>query len=125
MPPKVLIVDDEAFIRTLIAQTLEDFEDDGVEILATGDGEEALRLIRSKKPDLVFLDVMLPNLDGFAVCQQVKENQTTAATYVVLLTAKGQEFDRLRGQQCGADQYLTKPFDPDEIVSLAEKILVH
>lgn len=121
--PKILIVDDEAFIRLLIEQTLEDLEDEGVEILTAEDGEEGLTLIKSENPDLVFLDVMMPKMNGFDVCQVVKSDPDLKDTYVVLLTAKGQEYDRQQGKKVGADIYMTKPFDPDELFELAENVL--
>ncbi len=125
MPEKVLIVDDEAYIRLLIEQTLEDFEDQGVEILTADNGEEALEIIRTERPNLVFLDVMMPKMNGFEVCQAVKRGLGMEDVYVVMLTAKGQEFDRLHGEQVGANIYMTKPFDPDELVELAGKVLAH
>jgi len=122
MAPKVLIVDDEAFIRLLIEQTLESFEDQGLEILTADNGEEALKIIQTEKPNLVFLDVMMPKMNGFDVCQAVKRD-LKEEVYIVLLTAKGQEFDRVRGEQVGADIYMTKPFDPDELIELTGKVL--
>ena len=116
MESTVLIVDDENHIRLLIEQTLEDLEDQGVELLTASDGEEALELITSIHPSLVFLDVMLPRMNGFDVCHAVKHELGFQDTYVILLTAKGQEFDRQRGVEVGADMYMTKPFDPDQLL---------
>jgi two-component system, OmpR family, alkaline phosphatase synthesis response regulator PhoP len=124
MPSKILIVDDEAFIRLLIEQTLEDFEELGVQIFSTDNGEDALKIIQDEKPALIFLDVMMPKMNGFDVCQIVKHDLKMEAVYIVMLTAKGQELDRLRGEQAGADIYMTKPFDPDELIALANKVLV-
>ena len=123
MPSKILIADDEAFIRLLIQQTLEWFEDLGTLIFTADNGERALEIIRAEKPDLVFLDVMMPKVNGFDVCRVVKQDEKLKNIYVVILTAKGQEFDRLRGEQVGADKFLTKPFDPDELISLAAAVL--
>lgn len=123
MPSKILVADDEAFVRLLIEQTLEDFEDEGVEILAADNGAQALETIQAEKPDLVFLDVMMPNMDGFMVCDAVKHQLQMENVYIVLLTAKGQEFDRIRGEQAGANMYMTKPFDPDELVALTQRVL--
>jgi len=116
--PKILIVDDEAHLRFLLEQTLEDFEEEGVEIESVEDGQRALDSISLKKPDMIFLDVMMPKVNGFEVCTRVKNNEDTKDIYVVLLTAKGQEIDRIKGDEVGADLYLTKPFDPDKIVEL-------
>lgn len=123
MPAKILIADDEALMRMLIEQTLEDLEERGVELLTAVNGEEALQVVRAEKPQLVFLDVMMPKMNGFEVCQAIKADPQTAGTHVVLLTAKGQDVDHQRGRQVGADVYMTKPFDPDELVRLAEKVL--
>ena len=122
MAGKVLIVDDEAYIRLLMEQTLEDFEDQGIEILTAGNGEEALKIIQTEAPNLVFLDVMMPKMNGFEVCQAVKRDLRYKDVFIVLLTAKGQEFDRLRGEQVGADVYMTKPFDPDELIEITKKV---
>ncbi len=123
MRSKILVVDDEPFIRLLIQQTLEDFEEEGVEILTADNGEKALEVIQEEKPGLVFLDVMMPKMNGFEVCETVKHGYNMQDTYIVMLTAKGQEFDRERGEQAGANIYMTKPFDPDELVELAEKVI--
>jgi DNA-binding response OmpR family regulator len=120
---KILIVDDEPHLRTLIQQTLEELEDDGVELLTAANGEEALETIRDKQPNLVFLDVMMPKKNGFDVCHAVKREMGLGQIYVILLTAKGQEFDRQRGQEVGADLYMTKPFDPDALLEKARSVL--
>lgn len=118
---KILIVDDEAFIRVLLTQTLEDLEDQDVELLVAGDGREALAVAKRERPHLIFLDVMMPHLSGYEVCRQVKEMD--AQIYVILLTAKGQAVDKEQGTAAGADEYVTKPFDPDYILERAAQIL--
>lgn len=123
MEKKLLIVDDEAHIRMLIEQTLEDLEDEGVELLFAENGEQALELIRKEEPNLVFLDVMMPKMNGMEVCQKVKKELNLSHVYIILLTAKGQEVDRQKGMDMGADRYMTKPFDPDEMLSVAEEVL--
>lgn len=123
MERRILIVDDEAHLRMLIQQTLEELEDEGVELLTASNGEEALAAIESLRPNLVFLDVMMPKLSGFDVCERTKHELGLNDVYIVLLTAKGQEFDRQRGQQVGADLYMTKPFDPDALVQKARDVL--
>ncbi len=123
MNKKVLIVDDEAHIRILLEQTLEDLEDEGVDLLMAANGAEALELIKAERPDLVFLDVMMPKINGFEVCRNVKGDIDIRDTYIVMLTAKGQEFDRQQGQEVGADLYMTKPFDPDEVLEKALEVL--
>jgi DNA-binding response OmpR family regulator len=121
MGKTILIVDDEAFIRVLLEQTLEDLESQGVEILLAEDGEAGLDLAVAKRPDLVFLDVMMPRINGYQACQRIKEYDEKI--YVILLTAKGQSIDKEQGVASGADEYITKPFDPDYIVQRATAIL--
>jgi len=123
MSKKLLIVDDEAHIRMLIEQTLEDLEDEGVELLFADNGEMALNIIQEERPNLVFLDVMMPKMNGMEVCYKVKKELGIDGVYIILLTAKGQEVDRQKGLEMGADRYMTKPFDPDEMLSVAEEIL--
>jgi two-component system alkaline phosphatase synthesis response regulator PhoP len=121
--PTVLIADDEQHIRLLIEQTLEELEDAGVELQTASDGETALDVVRTQRPGLVFLDVMMPKLNGFEVCRAIKQDPALAGTTVVMLTAKGQAYDREEGLASGADRYLTKPFDPDELLDLARAAL--
>ena len=123
MEQKILIVDDEAHIRMLIEQTLEELEDDGVEFLTAENGEIALEIIQKENPRLVFLDVMMPKMNGMEVCRRVKKELELKDVFIVLLTAKGQELDRQRGQEVGADVYMTKPFDPEIILSKAKEVL--
>ena len=123
MARTILIVDDEAHLRTLIQQTLEELEDEGVELLTATNGEEALATIEAVRPQLVFLDVMMPKLSGFDVCTRAKKTLGLTDVYIVLLTAKGQEFDRQRGVDAGADLYMTKPFDPDALLQKARDVL--
>lgn len=123
MSRKILIVDDEAHLRMLIEQTLEDLQDEGVELLTAGNGEEALEKIKAERPNLVFLDVMMPKMSGFDVCQTVKKELRLDGIHIVLLTAKGQEFDKHKGLEVGADLYMTKPFDPDALLAKAKEVL--
>ena len=123
MEQKILIVDDEAHIRMLIEQTLEELEDEGVEFLTADNGESALEIIQDEKPNLVFLDVMMPKMNGMDVCRKVKKELAMNDVFIILLTAKGQELDRQRGQEVGADVYLTKPFDPEVLLDKARQVL--
>jgi DNA-binding response OmpR family regulator len=118
----ILIVEDEAFIRLLIEQTLEELEEVGVEIVKTDNGEDAIRIIQEEKPQLVFLDVMIPKVNGFEVCRTIKRDLHMDEIMIVILTAKGQEYDYQTGQDAGANLYMTKPFDPDELLELAAKV---
>lgn len=123
MLKKILIVDDEPHLRLLLEQTLEELEDEGVELLTADNGEEALEAIRTEIPDLVFLDVMMPKMNGFDVCNAVRNDLQISEIYIVMLTAKGQEFDKQKGQEVGVDMYMTKPFDPDEVLEKAVEVL--
>jgi DNA-binding response OmpR family regulator len=123
MSPKILIVDDEPHIRMLIEQTLEELEDEGVDFVTAVNGEEALNLICNEKPNLVFLDVMMPKMNGIEVCRRVKMELGLNEVYIVLLTAKGQELDRQKGHEVGADLYMTKPFNPEALLNKAREVL--
>lgn len=121
---KLVVVDDETHIRALLEQTLEELEEEfGVEVHSAADGEAGLALIRLERPQLVFLDVMMPKINGFEVCRAVLADPALAGTHIILLTAKGQEADRQQGLQAGARSYITKPFDPDDVLALAKEIL--
>ena len=123
MEQKILIVDDEAHIRMLIGQTLEELEDEGVEFLTAENGEIALEIIQKENPQLVFLDVMMPKMNGMEVCRRVKKELGLNNVCIVLLTAKGQEMDRQKGLDVGADVYMTKPFDPEVLLNKAREVL--
>lgn len=128
MVKKILIIEDEPHIRGLLMQTLErGFEDsidsEELEILEAEDGEEGLQIAKEEHPALIFLDVMMPKKDGFQTCREIKEAPNLKDAYVVLLTAKGQEVDREKGLSVGADEYMTKPFDPELIISKVEEKL--
>lgn len=123
MPRRILIVDDEQHIRLLIEQSLEDLEDEGVELLSASDGDAAVAAASQHRPELIFLDIMMPKRDGFEVCRAIKHEIGLADSVVVMLTAKGQVYDREQGVLAGADHYITKPFDPDELLELARSSL--
>jgi two-component system alkaline phosphatase synthesis response regulator PhoP len=123
MEQKILIVDDEAHIRMLIEQTLEELEEENVIFLTADNGVDALEIISKEKPQLVFLDVMMPKMNGIEVCRKVKKELDLNEVYIILLTAKGQEIDRQKGQEVGADVYMTKPFDPETILIKARSVL--
>ena len=118
-----MIVDDEAHIRMLIGQALEELEDEDVSFFTAENGEQALQIIREENPQLVFLDVMMPKMNGMEVCRKVKKELGLNDVFIVLLTAKGQELDRQKGLEVGADLYMTKPFDPEAILNKAREIL--
>ncbi len=120
--PKILIVDDEKHIRLLLERALKSLEEQGVELLMSENGEEALRVIEDQRPELVFLDIMLPKLSGYDLCRTVKKEKGLDV-YVIVVTAKGQDQDKARGIEAGADEYITKPFNPIELLSKAKGIL--
>lgn len=113
MMPKILIVEDEPDIVELLAYNLHQA---GFETITVFNGEDALRHANTKPPDLVLLDVLLPGVDGLEVCRILKRNPTTADIPVIMLTAKGEKTDRIVGLELGADDYVTKPFSPREVV---------
>jgi two-component system, OmpR family, alkaline phosphatase synthesis response regulator PhoP len=109
----ILLVDDEPYILRSLSFVL---EREGFDVVATSDGEEALTKIREIQPGLVFLDIMLPNKNGYEICAEIREDPTLSNTHIVILSAKGQQIDRERGMLAGADEYMTKPFSPRELV---------
>ena len=123
MISKILIADDEPHIRLLLGRILEEFEDRGVEVLTANDGAQALEIIEKEQPGLIFLDVMMPKIDGFEVCRKVKSDLGLENIFIVMLTAKGQETDKKQGLEVGANTYITKPFDPDKIMQIVEQLL--
>jgi DNA-binding response OmpR family regulator len=125
MNHRILIVDDERRTLLLMERALRDLQDEyqNIVILTASNGEEALQLIESDKPDLVYLDIMMPHINGLDVCKSVKSQKETQDVYVVMLTAMGQEGDKQNAKDAGADLYLTKPFDPDKVVDIARGVL--
>ena len=119
MAKKILVADDEPHILQLVRMILEE----SYEIIEAGDGEEAYRLISEKKPDLVLLDVMMPEMNGYEVCQKMKQDPRTRDIKIAMLSAKAQEKDIIQGLKLGADYYLTKPFDPERLKGDIKKIL--
>jgi len=117
---RILVADDDASLRRLILTTLGDRD---FELLHAVDGEEALRLTREQRPELVLLDVNMPKLDGFEVSRQIKADPTTAAIKVVMLTARGTDVDRVRGRDAGADDYFIKPFSPVQLLNKVHALL--
>ena len=117
---KVLVVDDEPFICRSLSFVL---RKENYEVFEARNGEEALEAIRTHRPDLVFLDVMMPKVNGFEVTKQVKSDPELRNTKIILLTAKGQDSDRETGRKLGADDYMTKPFSPTKILERARQIL--
>ena len=120
MPQKILIVDDEPNI-VIPLQFL--MEQNGYRTLVAQSGEEALESISKEKPDLVLLDIMLPGVDGFEVCEIVRLNPEWRNTRIIFLTAKGRDVDIAKGMVLGADEYITKPFSNQQIIDAVTKLL--
>ena len=120
---KILIVDDEPHIRIMLEQTLEDLEENDVELLTAKDGQEGLEIALKEEPSLIFLDVMMPGEDGFSVCTTLKKDPLHADIPVILLSARGQDSDRDRGLSVGALDFFTKPYSPSDLVRRVREVL--
>ncbi|MBK6706850.1 MAG: phosphate regulon transcriptional regulator PhoB [Sphingomonadales bacterium] len=120
MTPKILIVEDEPALAELLSWT---FESAGFEVEQTVDGEEALLIAEEFHPDIIILDWMIEQLPGIEVCRRLRKGKETAAIPIIMLTARGEEEDRIRGLETGADDYVTKPFSPRELRARVEAVL--
>jgi DNA-binding response OmpR family regulator len=118
--PTILVADDEDDLRELVTYRL---TRSGYEVIGAVDGEEALRLASERAPDLMVLDVMMPKLDGYEVTRRIRAEESLRSIPVILLTARSQETDVQRGFEVGADDYLKKPFNPDELVARVRAVL--
>ena len=117
---KILIVDDEEHIRELIKYNL---EKEDYKIFCAEDGIEALEIAREKKPTLILLDVMLPQMDGYDVCKEIRKDNSISSTPIIMITAKGEELDKVLGLELGADDYITKPFSIRELIARIKAVL--
>lgn len=113
----ILTADDDPQLLRLVSRNL---QLDGYDVLTAADGQQALELIEARSPDLVLLDVMMPRLDGFSVCQRVREFSSVP---IIILTARGNDQDKIRGLDLGADDYLTKPFSVEELLARVRAVL--
>ncbi len=116
----ILVIDDEPYILRSLSYLL---TREGYTVETATNGEDGLKRVRSLQPPLVFLDIMMPNMNGYEVCEQVKADPSLAGTYVIMLSAKGQQIDRERGLLGGADEYMTKPFSPRDVAQRVRTIL--
>lgn len=114
METSILIVEDEAAIVTMLRYNL---EREGFRVYSTGDGEEAITMVKEYKPDIIVLDWMLPSMTGIEVCKHLRWNNDTKNIPIIMLSARGEEGDRIRGLDVGADDYMVKPFSPGELIS--------
>jgi CheY-like chemotaxis protein len=117
---KVLIVDDDPFIRKLIATTLEDVA--GFELIQAADGAEAVDIAAREQPELVFMDIDMPRLDGISACARIREHPDTSNATIVMLTATSRGDNERRAEDAGADLFLTKPFSPLDLLRLVDQI---
>lgn len=117
---KILIVDDEEHIRELIKFNL---ENNGYKTICADNGLDALKIAKEEKPQLVLLDVMLPAMDGYDVCKEIRKDNAISSTPIIMITAKGEEFDKVLGLELGSDDYITKPFSIRELLARVKAIL--
>jgi two-component system, OmpR family, alkaline phosphatase synthesis response regulator PhoP len=117
---RILLVDDE---KDFVAMLLIRLEASGYEVLTAYDGEQGLNLAREQKPDLILLDLMLPGMDGYKVCRMLKFDEEYSSIPIIMLTARTQEEDKLKGAQMKADMYMDKPFDDNELLQNIENLL--
>lgn len=117
---KILIVEDDRHISKLVKYNLEKA---GYDCIVAYDGEEAMDVLAQKRSDLIILDIMLPEMDGFEVCRKIKQNDKLKNIPIIMLTAKGEEVDRVVGLELGADDYMVKPFSPRELILRIRAIL--
>jgi two-component system phosphate regulon response regulator PhoB len=120
MAPKILVVEDEDALATLLQYNL---EKEGYRVTLSGDGEEALMLVQEDQPDLVILDWMLPKVSGVEVCRRLRNRNESRNLPIIMLTARGEESDRIRGLDTGADDYVTKPFSMNELTARIRAVL--
>ncbi len=120
MPASILVVDDEPNIVLSLEFIM---QNEGYDVTIAKDGEEALQAIKEKVPDLVLLDIMMPAMSGYEVCQRIRANPEWKNIRIVMLTAKGREVDREKGMAMGADDYITKPFAARDLMARVKKIL--
>lgn len=112
-PPRVLVVDDDAFIRRPLEFIL---REEGFEPATAVDGNDCIVKLEQERPDLIVLDVMMPGRDGFSICEQLKRDPALARIPVILLSARGREQDRERGLALGAEEFMTKPYSPSDLI---------
>ncbi|GAM03266.1 MULTISPECIES: phosphate regulon transcriptional regulator PhoB [Novosphingobium] len=120
MNPSVLVVEDDVALCELLTWNL---SAEGYDVRSTGDGEEALVMVREQAPDAIVLDWMIEQIPGIEVCRQLRKSQETAQIPVIMVTARGEEEDMIRGLKTGADDYMTKPFSPRELMARIEALL--
>jgi DNA-binding response OmpR family regulator len=117
---KILVADDNENIREALTYLL---EDEGYQLWLAKDGAETIKKVKEFRPDILFLDIMMPEINGYDVCRAIKSDPDLKNTYIIMLTAKGQVAEQERGKEVGADEYIVKPFSPMEILTKIKNIL--
>ena len=117
---RILVVDDEPYVIRSLTFVL---SKEGYDVSSATNGEDAMARVRESKPNLMFLDVMMPKKNGYEVCQEVKNDQTLSDIRIIMLTAKGQEVDREKGLSMGADEFMAKPFSPVRVIEKVRELL--
>ena len=120
METKVLLVEDEVAIVTMLRYNL---EREAFKVYSTGDGDEAVGLVKAHKPDVIVLDWMLPGMSGVDICAELRRQEETKTVPIIMLSARGEESDRIRGLDAGADDYMVKPFSPSELIARIRAVL--
>ncbi len=120
MPRPILVIDDEPYILRSLSYLL---TREGYRVTTASNGEEGLARVRALRPAIVFLDIMMPLMDGYAVCEQIRQDPSIVQTHVIMLSAKGQQIDRERALLVGVDEYMTKPFSPREVAQRVRALL--
>ena len=116
----ILVADDDPYVKRSLSFV---FRKEGFEVEVASNGEEALKKAKELKPKIIFLDLMMPKLNGFDACRAIKSDKELRDCYVIILTAKGQEVDKEKGLSAGANDYITKPFSPKEVVAKVRSVL--
>ncbi|NOY59829.1 MAG: response regulator [Calditrichaeota bacterium] len=117
---RILVMDDEHYIRRLLSYI---FEREGFEVYLADDGSKGISLAKQIKPDLIFTDVMMPVINGFQVCKELRSDPTFQNVFIIILTGRGQIQDAKKGLECGADEYIIKPFDPVKVIRRVKQLL--
>ena len=117
---RVLVVDDEPNILRTLTFVM---KKEGYDVSSATNGEEAMAEVRSSKPDLIFLDIMMPKKNGYEVCQEIKDDPNLSDIHIIMLTAKGQDADREKGLSVGAEEFMTKPFSPIQVIGRVRELL--
>ncbi|MBN1430553.1 MAG: response regulator [Anaerolineae bacterium] len=123
MPKKILIVEDQPDSRRLLEDILHQFNDQGARVISARDGLEALEAIQREKPDLILLDIILPGMSGYDLCEKIKSNPETANAHIIVISAKYQPEDRKEAIKRGANDYLVKPYDVQSLLEHVQRVL--